>query len=809
MKLSLDWMNDFVPLKDVPLNDIIRKIAASICELDAAEEFFPHLEKVVLVQIQSVEKHSQADKLLVASVSDGKKKHQIVSGAPNLKVGQIVPLAIPGAVIAGREIKESELRGVSSSGMLCSEKELGLSEEDDGVMVFSESDAKPGLNLREYLGFVDTIFDIDNKSITHRPDLWSHFGFARELAAQLKLPILFHPLEQDCKFSDKIPSPVVRDTEFAHSYFSSRIEGVKIVPSNTKIRSRLKKCGVRVINNVVDVSNYLLLEVGQPTHFFDTAKLESLGGIQLEVDSAKNGESFLLLDDTSPKLDSDLLVIRNAGKPVAIAGVMGGAESAVGDSTKSLILESAVFPRELVRKSIRKTGIRSESSIRYEKGLEATTTLPVIKRTVQLLRENGCLDAEASMPAGYIHTEEKKVVIRLDLDFLNKKLGTKIDKNTVDGILKNLYFSTTWKAEIAEVTVPKFRHNYDITIPEDLVEEVGRSLGYDSIPLQPLFAEVKTPAINRERELERLLKNQFANMLGFNEVYNYSFSSKPDNSIEGPKFEAIEIKNSMPEEQSFLRASLYPSLLKNVRLNSDRFDSIHIFEFGRSYEKSKNPGKDPAEAPAKESKWLAWAVCQGRKWNEKDLSIVENDFLQVRSEIESVLRNLNIRNFSWENTNLPYFHPSANLFLKSSGCVIGELGYAHPALVDQMDLKKRVILGKFDFAALSSVWMADRKINYFKVPSNFPQTEIDLSIVMDRSESSGNFAKLVMKEKIQELSDLKVTVVFTGGNLSEQQKSVTYRFQLLESEKNLTADRIKEITDRLVELAKSSGYSLR
>lgn len=801
MKLSLDWINDFTPIKDVSLEDVLKKIAASICEVDGVEDYFSHLEKVVLVKIESLEKHPQADKLQVAQVSDGKNKIQIVSGAPNLKVGDLVPLAVPGAELGDKKILESELRGVKSSGMLCSEKELGLSEEDAGVMVLDDPDAKPGLNLREYFGFRDTILDIDNKSITHRPDLWSHFGFARELAAQLNLPIKFNPFETSWDFSKDITSPKVKETEYAHSYYSSSIEGIQIKPSNKTVRSRLKKCGVRVINNVVDVSNYLLLEAGQPTHFFDSDKLSSQGGIELEVDYAKKDESFLLLDETSPKLDSEILIIRNSKKGVAIAGVMGGADTAVDSNSKKVILESAVFPREFVRKSIRKTGIRSESSVRYEKGLEATTTLPIIKRALNLLKENGCPDLKASLPAGYIHTADKKVEIEVSLGFLNKKLGTEIDQSTSDKILKQLSFSTEWKGDTVKVLVPKYRHNYDITIPEDIVEEIGRTLGYASIPVRPLASDVKPPARNFSRELEKHLKRTFSQILGYNEVFNYSYASSKDNSFEEEVKDSIKILNAMPDEQAYLRTSLYPSLLKNIRFNSDRFEKLKIFEFGRTYKK--------AEEPFNESKWFVWAVSFGRKSNEKDLNVLESDFLEVRAGVEKVLRHLNLREIEWKIEEKSYFHPKASLSLFVSGKKAGELGYAHPAALDTADIKKRVILGKFEFASLLEVWTQDRNKNYFAAPSHFPQTEIDLSLVMDLNESSSKFSDLAIREKFPELQDVKVTVVFTGGNLSENKKSVSYRFKLLSQDKNLTQERIKEITDRLIQIANSSGYPLR
>lgn len=269
MKLSLDWMNDFTPLKEVGLDVILKKIAVSVCEIDGVVPFRPELDFVKIVRIESLDKHPSADKLQIAEVFDGSSKSQIVTGATNVKVGDLVPLAIPGAKLGDREILESELRGVKSSGMFCSEKELSLSEESSGVWILNGIEgAEIGKTIRSFLYYEDVILEIDNKSITHRPDLWSHFGFARELASQLRLPITFNPFESLWNFDLSVKLPRVLENQNAHSYYASSICEVFVIPSKRKFQSRLQKCGIRVINNVVDVSNYVMLEMGQPTLFF-------------------------------------------------------------------------------------------------------------------------------------------------------------------------------------------------------------------------------------------------------------------------------------------------------------------------------------------------------------------------------------------------------------------------------------------------------------------------------------------------------------------------------------------------------------
>ncbi|TGL64418.1 phenylalanine--tRNA ligase subunit beta [Leptospira kmetyi] len=802
MKLSLDWMNDFTPLKEVGLDAILKKIAISVCEIDGADPFRPELDFVKIVKIESLEKHPSADKLQIAQVSTGTGKSQIVTGATNVKVGDLVPLAIPGAKLGDKEILESELRGVKSSGMLCSEKELSLSEESNGVWILNGLEgAEIGKTIRAFLYYDDIIFDVDNKSITHRPDLWNHFGFARELASQLKLPIQFNPFDSLWNFDLSVELPKVLENQNAHSYYASSIRDISILPSKRKFQSRLQKCGIRVINNVVDVSNYVMLEMGQPTHFFDKKFLEGQGGVSLEVSFAKKGESFLLLDDTSPALEEEILLIRNQGKPVAIAGVMGGKESAVQNTTTELVMESAVFARERVRKSIRSTGIRSDSSVRYEKGLEATTTLPVIRRALNLLKENGCPSLKAGEPVGFLHAPHKEVHIHTDIHFINAKLGVQLSQGDITDILQRLHFTVSWKGDHLEVLVPKFRHNYDVTIPEDLVEEIGRTRGYDTIQVAPLLAEVKTPIRNLSRELERKCKNFFAGSLGYHEVFNYSFQSLKENELDGDPKLSVKIKNEMPEEQSVLRNSLLPSLLKNVRTNQDRFSEIKIFEFGRAYFNLPEPEN--------EKKYLSFAVSFDRKNSESDLKVLEEDFLKVRKEIESLLSSIKIFEYSWEAKPETIFHPGASLSLIVNSKKIGNIGYVHPAVLDVFELKKRTVYGSFEFESLVELWNSNRKVSRFVPPSQFPEAEIDLSILIGEKENTNVFTDLVKKENIPELQEGWVYSQFAGGNVPEGKRSVSYRFRLVNYEKTFTQERIKEISDQLVSLAGKNGFALR
>lgn len=799
MKLSVDWLNEFTPLSQVPFEKVLEKINTSICEIDDVEEFKVHLSSVITVKIKSLEKHPNAEKLQTTIATDGSKDYQIVTAATNVKAGDIVPLALPGTKLDGKEILDSELRGVRSQGMYCSEKELGLALESSGVLIFP-ADTTLGISVRKLFLWEDTILTIDNKSITHRPDLWNHFGFARELASQLQLPLNDFPFQADIKLESGNDGLTVTDSEHAHAYYVCSIQDVNITSSNPKIKSRLEKCGIRSINNVVDVSNYLLLELGQPTHFFDRERLQSTA---FSVIKSKDGGTFPLLDDTSPKLQKDLLLIQNGKDPVALAGVMGGKDSAVIDSTKNIVMESAVFKREDVRYTIRKTNIRTESAVRYEKGLDSYTCLPVIKRAVQLLKENGNPKIKVFSPQGYNHTESKSVTIKTNLSFLRHKLGKNISQSEVTEILKRLGFTVTNEGEELTVLVPKYRQNYDVTIPEDLVEEIGRTIGYASIQTQALSMAVETPIRNPLRELERRVKNFLALEVGFNEVYNYSFSSPADAKLEATlESSSLKIANEMPDEYSLLRNSLYPGLIKQAKLNQDRFDSINLFELGRTYHK-EGKGSELAE----EKRWMSILSLSKNKPN--DLTAVELEFLQLREIISELFQYLNLPKFQWSKTTRNYFHPNAALVLSYEGNEIAELGILHTRYADEYDLKRRAILSKINMELLVEIWEKWGRNSHFIPPSNFPQGQLDLSLLMNEKEATEPFANLVKTMNIPELESVFVQTIFRGESVGEGKKSVTYRFQLMSYDKTFTQERFKELSDSLVEAAKVNGYNLR
>jgi phenylalanyl-tRNA synthetase beta chain len=793
LRLSLNWLCDYADFNKIPFETIFEKISLSICEVDEVEEYKQELELIKAVQILKLEKHTGADNLWVSLVTDGKSEHTVVTGAKNLKVGDLVPLAIPGAVIEGKSIQKSEVKGILSFGMFCSERELGISEDHSGVCVL-DSRSNLGSTLRELLKLEDKILLIDNKSITHRPDLWSHFGFARELAAQLDLPIKYNPYESKCSFSDASQLNVL-ENENVLAYFACEIKGIKVTESHRAIKQRLEKCGLRPISNVVDISNYVMLEMGQPTHFFDKDKL---GDILISVERGHKSE-FFCLDGEKRNLDPDALIITNQGKPVAIAGIIGGAETEVSEQTTNLILESAVFSREDIRKGIRKMGLRTEAAIRYEKGLESTTAFPVLLRSIELLKENGCPDLQATQPVGFDRLSDKKQTIELDLDFLSKKLGKEFPDLEVKNILSKLGFTVQQKGRVLDLLVPKYRHNYDITLPEDIVEEVGRSVGYAEVGVKPLEMEVVPALLQDTRDLERKMKKIFALELGFSEVYNYSFAGQEDVHFEKDEH-PLRIVNQMPEESRYLRTSIYPSILESLRKNLDRFEECKVFELGRTYHKAQG-------RLGYEKKFLGFGFFRNHK--QEALSELEKDLLEIRSGLEKFFYRLNLVDLELKIIERNYLHPKTSLGFFRNKELLAELGFLHPVFQKKRDFKKRLILGKILFEPVFEAFQEEKRNFRFQIPSQFPGAHLDISLIMDDAESTDRYAKGLKAKGIPELYDVFVHAIYRGEGLEPGKKSVTFRAELLNYQNTFNQSRIQEINEDLLSVAKESGYSLR
>ncbi len=655
-----------------------------------------------------------------------------------------------------------------------------------------------GLNLRKLYEYDDKILNIDNKSITHRPDLWCHFGFARELASQLSLNIIFNPLKDETWESDKSIKEriTINKTEFFHSYKGVIIKNICIKKSTIKIKSRLEKCGLKSINNIVDISNYALLEIGQPTHFFDKNKLQNLN---IQVRKGTNKDRLTLLDNSNITCE-DILIIENDNVPVAIAGVMGGIDSSVKEDTTELFLESAVFKREDIRRSIRKTGIRSEASIRYEKGLNPILTSSVIYRIIKLLKENGLNDLNHSEIVGIDNEFTSNNVIQTNYEFIKRKLGKNLENTEIKDILERLGFKVNSKSDSIEVTVPDFRSQYDVTIKEDLVEEVGRTVGYGSIELIPVNASILPAKLNNNRSLERELRKIFSYHLNYNEVYNYSFNSKEQILFEEESLDFLEIKNPMPKEYQYLRTSLYPGLIQNIFKNKDRFESLRIYELGRTYHREKI-------GLGKELKTLNFIEYENEAL--ETIEKIENRLFEIREKLIYCFSKLNISNLRFEKIEKKYFHSTSSIVIQKDSIVLAELGILHPKIQIQNGIKKKIFMGSMYIENVLKLYIDMKNIYNFRSPSNFPQDKLDISLVMSESQNTEIYSNLIKKENIEEIENIYVTSIYRGESIPKDSKSVTYHFELLNYKETFTQPKIKSITEKLLLIAKENGFQVR
>ncbi|MFA4941992.1 MAG: phenylalanine--tRNA ligase subunit beta, partial [Patescibacteria group bacterium] len=482
MYISLKWLKDFVNIPaSITPEELGLKLTLHTVEIDGVEKQSEKFNNVVVGKILELKKHPQADRLQLVKVDIGKEKLDIVCGAHNIKEGDFVPVALVGAILPnGLEIKEAEIRGVKSHGMLCAEDELGLGQDHSGILILTKG--KLGQNLAENLKLDDTVFEVDNKSITNRPDLWGHFGLARDIAAFLDIKLIEPKinLEKITKLEKKGEviklKAEVKDAKLCPRYMAIAMKGIKIADSPQWMKERLSAVGMRPINNIVDITNYVMLELGQPLHAFDANLVK-----EIVVRRAEDKEMMETLDGQKRELNKEMLVIADDEKAIAIAGVMGGATSEISDKTDSIIIEAANFEPTQIRKTSQKLGLRTESSMRFEKSLDPNLCEQAIARVVELVKEicPGAVVASKLVDIKSFKINSDPIV--LDISWLNKTIGEEIGEKTIIKTLNNLGFKTTQKKNEITVNVPTWRATKDISIREDLMEEIVRIYGYNNL----------------------------------------------------------------------------------------------------------------------------------------------------------------------------------------------------------------------------------------------------------------------------------------------------------------------------------------
>jgi phenylalanyl-tRNA synthetase beta chain len=786
MKFSEQWLRTWVDPK-LTTQEMCDQLTMAGLEVDGTEPAASSFTDVVIARVESLEKHPDADKLNVCQVNDGSEILQIVCGAANVRQGLHVPLARIGAILPAApdekplKIKPAKLRGVASSGMLCSEKELGLADSAEGLLELP-ADAPLGQNLRDYLQLDDTVIEID--LTPNRGDCLSIAGIARELGALNQCEVneqTWQPYKQT--IDDTFP--VAIEAQDACTHYAGRvIKGVDVSAQTPLwMLERLRRSGIRGLGPVVDVTNYVMLELGQPMHAFDLQKLDG----QITVRYSGKGESVNLLDGKSIELQDGSLVIADAKSPLALAGVMGGEDSAVDDSTQDLFLESAFFKPEIIAGKARSYGLHTDSSHRFERGVDTQLQVHALERATELIREicGGEVGPVVEHKAdAYV---EEVLPIHLRFDQIQRVLGIELAVEQVSDILKRLGMEIKVYSDGWLVKPPSFR--FDIVIEADLLEEVVRVYGYNNIPrTRPSYHA----AIQSQPEARNTLSSIKQTMVerGYFEAICYSFVDPSWQKIVDPQTDVIELANPLSSEMSVMRTTLWPGLLNALKHNINRQQTrVRLFETGLCFV----PGADAAgvNAIAQRAKF-AGVVCgdiHHEQWAEKSRKV---DFFDVKSDVEALLA-YSCSHSVFEAAEHPALHPGQSACIKQDGEIVGWIGALHPQVQKALDIDPGVFVFEIDQSAIDI-----NRIPEFSPLSRFPEVRRDLAILVDESIPVGDILTSIGATATDLVQEVQLFDIYQGNGVEEGRKSVAFGLILQEFSRTLTDQEVESEIENIV-----------
>lgn len=804
MRVSLKWLREYVDINISP-EELAERLTLSGLAVEGIEKQGEGIEKVYTGKITSIDAHPNADKLVICQVSTGDESYQIVTGATNVKVGDVVPVALHGARLAGGlVIKKSKLRGVESRGMLCSGQELGLDtsimspESAQGIMILDPG-LQLGLDIKEAIGLDDVIFELE--LTPNRGDCHSMIGVAREVAALLEQELRMPDtsvLETVDAVEDKV-NIQINDDDLCKRYVARLFKNIKIGPSPGWMQERLQAAGVRPINNIVDITNYVMMEMGQPLHAFD---FDTLKEGKIIVRRATPGETLVSLDGNERKLTGEMLVIADPDGPVAVAGVMGGLATEVKDNTANVLLESAFFDPISIRRTSKELGLRSESSSRFEKGIDITSCKKAADRAAKLLLEIGAGEIVKITVDNYPGETTKKTVI-LRPERLEHLLGVDIPSGEAVNILSRLEFGVKDNGEHLLVTVPG--HRVDVSIEEDLVEEVARIYGYNKIPYTyPYGASTqgnRTPA----QSLEVKVKDCLAS-LGLYEVLTYSFLNpsfieKALLTQDSVLSTLIKVQNPLSEENSVMRTALLPGMLEILANNANkRVEDLAVFELGKVFLSSESqlPEEKPKLAVA-----AMGSTASG--WNTPADSF---DFYYLKGVMETLFNRISITDYSFEReTENNFFHPGKAARIIIDGMIAGVFGEPHPDVLENYDLPAGVVAMEIDFSIILKA--AGKPVKYYPLPK-YPGIDRDLALVVNNDVEVADIIRVIKKYSGRYLQDVKIFDVYRGQQVKEGCQSIAFSLDFRADDRTLTDQEINGTLKAVSEaLSKEFGVELR
>lgn len=790
MLLSMRWLSDYVQVNE-PIHDFCEKMTMSGSKVESHSAEGEEISGVVVGKVLSVSKHPNADSLVICQVEVGQEQPvQIVTGAPNIVPGVLVPVALDGATLPhGVTIKKSKLRGELSDGMMCSLGELGLTVHDfpyaieDGIFLIEE-DCRIGQDIRSALGFNDTVVDFEITS--NRPDCLSITGLAREAAATFSASMQL-PQPQVRHENGNIHSLLkvdVQNSSLCLRYIGRVVKNVKIDPSPRWMRERLRACGVRPINNIVDITNFVMLEYGQPMHAFDYNLVK---GGQIVVRNAREGETITTLDGTERQLSPSMLVIADCEKPTAVAGVMGGEYSGIMEDTDTIVFESACFDGSSVRLTAKALGMRTESSARYEKGLDPNTCLPAVLRACELVEELGAGEVIGGMidsnPAG-----RAPAVIPFEPDWINRFLGIDLPAEEMAAILESIGFSVSGD----KLTVPTWRA--DVECGADVAEEIARFYGYNRIPTTGLRGAAQGSLTQEQQFTRRIHQTLLAQ--GLSEIVTYTFiSPKNYDKIELPADSSLRhslvIQNPLGEDTSIMRTTALPSLLDIVARNyNNRNETALLYEVGTEYTPTAE-----GELPLEHQQITLGGYQQGY------------DFFRLKGVVVGLLEQLNVTDYEFiQETSHPTFHPGRCAELLVGGERCGVLGEIHPQVAANYGVGTRIYAASLRVETLFNHHEPVK--DYHPLP-RFPATMRDLALLCDESLPAFQLEKAIRSAVGPMLERLQLFDVYQGAQIPAGKKSIAYSLSMRTADHTLTDEEADGAVKRALKELKKIGATLR
>ncbi len=794
MKTSVEWLQEYTNI-NVDVKTLADRLTLTGSKVETIESKGNNIKNVVVGKILEITKHPDADKLIVTKVDVGTEVLQIVTGANNVKVGDIVPIAKDGSELPGDvKIKTGMLRGVESCGMMCAVTELGLDLADypgqieHGIMILpKEYEEFLGRDIVEVLNLKEDILDFEITS--NRPDCFSIEGLGREAAIaigeEFKDP--HKNLEKSVKAVNEIEGLKVdvEAKDLCYRYMARVIKNVKIGQSPDWMRRRLNACGVRAINNIVDITNYVMLELGQPMHAFD---INSVEGKHIIVRRAKDNEKIVILDGEEKILDNTVLVIADENKPAAVAGVMGGLNSGIKEDTNTVVFEAATFNRGTVRFAAKKLGIRTESSSRFEKGLSPEIAERAINRAVELAEMIGAGTAVEEKIDVYPNKEPEKV-IDFEPERINGLLGMSISTEEMTEILEKLGV----KVEGKKLHIPFFR--IDLNMTADIAEEIIRIHGYDTLNSTLINAESTVGSKTKVQKLQDRIKELLVTK-GFSEMYSFSFMGEEDfEKCRLDSSKAIKIKNPLGENYSLMRTSMMPTVLQSMATNYNKKNKdVNLFEIGKIYEDNEN-NIEKNELPVETEK-IAFAV-----YGENA------DFYIIKGIMENILELSNIARYQLEREIKENMHPGKTAKILIGKDTIATFGEVHPQVLENYDIGERVYFAEIDLQKFAKYGKDNKK--YTPIPK-YPAVERDIAIVVDEDIEVGKIESVISKKAKNILETAKLFDVYRSEKLGANKKSVAYGLIFRAADRTLTDDEIKNTMEAIVkELQVSLGAELR